>query len=208
MGAVTISTRVRNFCTAISHRVSCFIALHEDAEAIVQHCPTTRAAYDRLDRPDRRQCPPTNLSPITRSEPFSHKILSEMNTPGDQTYIDGFPALAAFIASDPDRSTFIYKRFNRLASRNLLIIQSELADMQSQLDAFDREDWARYQSRGPGYQAALLDLQSWEAYKTTHGPHSDRLKLVAEIRSTLKEYRKYMNRPKSRTLLAAKSKHF
>lgn len=116
-----------------------------------------------------------------------------MNPPGDQAYIDGFPALATFIASDPDRSTFIYKRFDRLASRNLLILQSELADMQSQLDAFDREDWARYQSRGPGYRAALQDLQSWEAYKTTHGPESDRLKLVAEIKRTLKEYRKYMN---------------
>lgn len=111
----------------------------------------------------------------------------------DQTYIDGFPALAAFIASDPDRSTFIYKRFDRLASRNLLILQSELAEMQSQLDAFDREDWAKYQNRGPGYQAALQDLQSWEAYKATHGPESDRLKLIREIRKTMKEYSKHIH---------------
>lgn len=111
----------------------------------------------------------------------------------DQTYIDGFPALAAFIASDPDRSTFIYKRFDRLASRNLLILQSELAEMQSQLDAFDREDWAKYQNRGPGYQAALQDLQSWEAYKATNGPESDRLKLIREIRKTMKEYSKHIN---------------
>lgn len=65
--------------------------------------------------------------------------------------------------------------------------------MQSQLDAFDREDWATYQNRGPGYQDALQALQSWEAYKTTHGPDSNRLKLVEKIRRTLKEYRKYMN---------------
>lgn len=101
------------------------------------------------------------------------------------------------MASDPDRSTFIYKRFNRLASRNLLILQSELAEMQSELDAFDREDWAIYQDRGPGYQAALHDLQSWEAYKATHGPNSDRLKLVSDIRRTLKEYRKYLDRLKN-----------
>lgn len=111
-----------------------------------------------------------------------------MNSAGTQAYIDGFPALAAFIASDPDRSTFIYKRFDRLASRNILILQSELADMQSQLDAFDREDWARYQNRGPGYRAALQELQSWESYKSTHGQDSDRLRLMKEIRSTLKEY--------------------
>jgi hypothetical protein len=115
-----------------------------------------------------------------------------MKPPGDQAYIDGIPALAAFIASDPDRSTFIYKRFDRLASRNLLVLQSELAEMQSQLDAFDREDWARYQNRGPGYQAALQDLQSWEAYKATHGLESDRLKLIRDIRRTLKEYSKYI----------------
>lgn len=107
---------------------------------------------------------------------------------GNQAYIDGFPALAAFIASDPDRSTFIYKRFDRLASRNLLTLQSELADMQSQLDAFDREDWARYQNRGLGHLAALQELQSWESYKSTHGPDSDRLQLMKEIRRTLKGY--------------------
>lgn len=121
-----------------------------------------------------------------------------MNEPGNhQAYIDGFPALAAFIASDPDRSTFIYKRFDRLASRNLLILQGELAEMQSRLDAFDGEDWSRYQNRGPGYQDALQDLQSWQAYKATHGPESDRMRLVLEIRRTLKEYSKHMHRSKS-----------
>lgn len=122
-----------------------------------------------------------------------------MNPPGNQVYIDGFPALAAFIASDSDRSTFLYKRFDRLASRNLLILQNDLAEMQSQLDAFDREDWARYQTRGPVYQGALQELQSWEAYKAAHGPKSDRLKLFAELRKTVREYRKYMNQTISRT---------
>lgn len=126
-----------------------------------------------------------------------------MDSPGSQAYIDGFPALAAFIASDPDRSTFIYKRFDRIASRNLLILQSELAEMQSRLDVYDKEDWAKYQGRGPGYQDALHDLQSWEAYKATHGPESDRLKLVAEIRRTLKEYSKYKDRHKSRIIFDA-----
>lgn len=111
-----------------------------------------------------------------------------MSSPTEQAYIDGFPALASFIASDPDRSTFIYKRFDRLAARNLLILQDELAEMQSQLDNFDREDWATYETRGPGYQSALRDLQSWEAYKATHGLDSDRIKLVMKIRKALNEY--------------------
>lgn len=134
----------------------------------------------------------TLISIIVRTDPFSQETLWTMSPPRDQAYIDGFPALAAFIASDPDRSTFIYKRFDRLASRNLLILQSELAEMQSQLDALDMEDWAKYQTRGPGYQAALQDLQNWQAYKATHGPESDRLKLIKGIRKTLKEYSKHL----------------
>lgn len=114
-----------------------------------------------------------------------------MNLTNEQVYIDGFPALANFIASDPDRSTFIYKRFDRLAARNLLILQDELAKMQSQLDHFDREDWATYETRGPGYQSALRNLQSWEAYKVTHGLDSDRVKLVMNIRKSLSEYSEY-----------------
>ena len=35
-------------------------------------------------------------------------------------YVKGYPSLAAFIASDADRSTQIYRRFDRLAARNLL----------------------------------------------------------------------------------------
>lgn len=135
-----------------------------------------------------------NIANILPTVPFAAYLGSHiMDALETQSYIDGFPALASFIASDPDHSTFIYKRFDRLASRNLLILQSELAEMQSQLDAFDQEDWARYQSRGPGYQTALNDLQSWEAYKATHGSNSARLNLVNEIRRTMKEYREQIH---------------
>jgi hypothetical protein len=39
-----------------------------------------------------------------------------------------------------ERSTAIFKRFDRLAARNLLYIQSELAELQAKLDEFDRQD--------------------------------------------------------------------
>jgi hypothetical protein len=50
----------------------------------------------------------------------------------------GYPQYAAFIATDPDGSTTVYRRFDRLAARNLLYLESELADLevkQNQLDA-------------------------------------------------------------------------
>lgn len=108
---------------------------------------------------------------------------------GKQTYIDGYPALSAFIASDKDRSTFIYKRFDRLAARNLLVLQDDLAELQSRLDRFDQEDWERYKSRGRDSLAALQDLQNWESYEATNGPGLDRMKVFTEIRRTLKKYR-------------------
>jgi hypothetical protein len=55
-------------------------------------------------------------------------------------HLDGFPSLAAFIASDRDRSTLIYKRFDELAARNLLYLQSELAELHAKQRAFDQED--------------------------------------------------------------------
>ncbi|KAF2866287.1 hypothetical protein BDV95DRAFT_598925 [Massariosphaeria phaeospora] len=55
-------------------------------------------------------------------------------------YLSGYPSLAAFIASDRDLTTLIYKRFNRLAARHLLHLQSELAELQAQQDQFDQDD--------------------------------------------------------------------
>lgn len=52
----------------------------------------------------------------------------------------GYPSLAAFVASDRDRTTLIYKRFDELAARNLLYLQSELAELQHQQRAFDQVD--------------------------------------------------------------------
>lgn len=56
------------------------------------------------------------------------------------SYLGGYPSLAAFIASDRDKSAAIFKRFDRLAARNLLYLQSELAELEVQLDKFDAED--------------------------------------------------------------------
>lgn len=51
--------------------------------------------------------------------------------------LSGFPSLVAFIASDRDRTTLIYKRFDELAARNLLYLQSELAKLQAQQHLYD-----------------------------------------------------------------------
>jgi hypothetical protein len=56
-------------------------------------------------------------------------------------YLCGFPSLAAFIATDPDQTTAIFSRYRRLGARHILHLQSNLAELQAELDLLDREDW-------------------------------------------------------------------
>jgi len=103
----------------------------------------------------------------------------------EKHYIEGYPSLAAFIASDPDRTTLIFKRFDRLAARNLLHLQSELAKLEAEQDALDK-------------RASAEDMQSkqclrnWEDFSQAAGTdlrQKERLDLAQRIRKVLKEYR-------------------
>ncbi|KAI0870663.1 hypothetical protein GGS24DRAFT_492839 [Hypoxylon argillaceum] len=98
-------------------------------------------------------------------------------THSSEYYVDGYPYLAAFIASDRDGST----TFNRLAARNLLILQSELAELEAKLDYFDKEDG--------GARETLQSLRNWNDYKSRAGGGPERIDLINDIRRTLKEYR-------------------
>lgn len=97
-----------------------------------------------------------------------------------KVYLDGFPSLAHFIASDKDGTSAIFKRFNRLAARNLLILQSELAELEARLDEYDREDQET--------REAKQSLRNWEDYKARNNKDSDRMKLLEKIKTTLKDY--------------------
>lgn len=51
-----------------------------------------------------------------------------------------FPSLTEFIASDADHTSLVFKRFDKLAARNLLYLQSELAELQARQNEFDAQD--------------------------------------------------------------------
>lgn len=125
--------------------------------------------------------------PAYRGKCDTQQRTFSMTRPETHICIQGFPSLAAFIASDRDRSTLIYKRFDRLAARNLLILQSELAELQSRLDAYDQSDWKQYQQGGPA-ALPLENLQDWGSYKAAYGPETDRMKLLVDIKRVLREY--------------------
>src|SRR5580692_1771025 len=51
----------------------------------------------------------------------------------------GYPQYAALIASDKDKSTTVYRQFDRLAARNLLYLETELAELEARQDSLDKE---------------------------------------------------------------------
>jgi hypothetical protein len=101
-------------------------------------------------------------------------------------YIKGYASLAAFIAEDRDKSTAIFRRFDRLSARNLLYLQSELAELEAKQDAFDKEDF----KAGTEEKASA---RSWPIFKQraeeNNKREKERMDLVKEIRGKIKEYR-------------------
>lgn len=100
----------------------------------------------------------------------------------------GYPSLAAFIASDRDRTTFIYKRFDELAARNLLYLQSELAELNCKQREFDQEDVVA-DMHTKQCARNFIDFQNAASPANGDMKQKERWKLTRQVRETLKEYR-------------------
>lgn len=116
--------------------------------------------------------------------------LDEETQAGSIRPLDGFPSLANFIASDHDRSSLTFRRFDELSARNLLYLQSELSGLQFQLAKYDAED----SSFEHGDLQSRKCAMNWEAFKDAArvpgSKQEKRMKLVMEIRRLMKEYSK------------------
>jgi hypothetical protein len=104
------------------------------------------------------------------------------------SYLTGYPSLANFVSSDRDQTSAIFKRFGRLAARNLLHLQSELAELQAKQDDLDELERCgdmpskQYSRNWPEFcQAALVNDRQRQR------------KDVAEaIKVAMKEYSEYV----------------
>jgi hypothetical protein len=99
---------------------------------------------------------------------------------------DGYPALANWIARDPDSETYVFRKFSRLGARNLLHLQSHLITLEYEIDQLDDE--AR---RSDDYEARQSSRR-WETL-TKHAedskrPEKERLEKAKELEIKLKEY--------------------
>lgn len=99
-------------------------------------------------------------------------------------FINGFPSVASFMASDPDRSLSIYPSFYKLSSRSLMYLEAELFELQHQQEVMDIQD-----SYGNG--DTLQSFRSWKQLRNkTDSRSMERKSLIRDIQSAVKEYRR------------------
>lgn len=52
---------------------------------------------------------------------------------------DGYPALGAWVARDPDDESFVFRKFDRLGARNILHLQGRLIALENEIDRLDED---------------------------------------------------------------------
>ncbi|KAI0021091.1 hypothetical protein F4780DRAFT_298916 [Xylariomycetidae sp. FL0641] len=113
----------------------------------------------------------------------------------DREPIDGFPRVAYTINSiDNDKTATIYRRFDRLSARNLLLMEAEIAELEALLDRYDNEDLQRrYDHKVMNSHADWAHFEQLAGAKTntdeyTNPDQAKRMALCLKIRGKLKEY--------------------
>jgi len=101
--------------------------------------------------------------------------------------IEGFADVVRWIALDPDNETFICRKFDELAARNLFYLQSKLLCLQKQLNELDKSD-------ANSDDMNLKDARrTWETLTQRYDAGNEevqvRMDLIVKIRAKLKEYR-------------------
>ncbi|KAK2761714.1 hypothetical protein FQN54_001542 [Arachnomyces sp. PD_36] len=101
---------------------------------------------------------------------------------------DGYPSLAAWIARDPDNEAFVFRKFDRLAARNILHLQSRLIALEKEIDDLDEA------ARRSSDLEARESSRRWETLMQNaeiHGrPEKRRVEKMDELNGRLREYYK------------------
>jgi hypothetical protein len=108
--------------------------------------------------------------------------------------INGFPRVADKIASDPDKTTTIYRRFDRLSARNLLFLEAEIAELEARQNKYDADDLLA------ANQVVIECHSDWRKFqryanekdqngRQTQPNQTEKMELALKIKEKLKEYR-------------------
>jgi hypothetical protein len=90
------------------------------------------------------------------------------------------------MSSTKNGSCFVLKRFDRLAARNLLYYEQELACLQMKVDEMDAEDYrdvSDFEAR-----QCVQDWESFQAMAQEPGRQQERWETHKKVRQTLHEY--------------------
>lgn len=101
--------------------------------------------------------------------------------------LPGYPSFAHFVSQDGDAA--IYRRYESLSARNILYLQSELHELEGQLEGLDAADVKErdFDDDEPRKIARL-----WHRYARADNERALRHRaLQAKIRAKIKEYRMY-----------------
>ena len=100
--------------------------------------------------------------------------------------LEGYPSFAQFIATDSDAA--IYRKYGHLSARNLLYLQSELHELEAQLQQLDLED-----AKDINNEAAQKVAREWVHCNDPNNQAACRHKVLQEkIRLKVREYRTHM----------------
>jgi hypothetical protein len=99
---------------------------------------------------------------------------------------EGFAAVSEWIALDPDNETFIFRKFDRLAARNLLYLQARITMLEKKLEELDKQVT---ESKNMAVKDAARTWEQLVKQDSEGEEHARRhMKLVAEMKEALKEY--------------------
>lgn len=101
--------------------------------------------------------------------------------------LDGYPTFARFIAKDPDAA--IYRKFESLSARNLLYQQSQLNDLEGQLEELDSKD-ATEKAVDINNEAGERVARDWQHFAHDDNDRAElRRELQEKIKRHITEYR-------------------
>jgi hypothetical protein len=113
---------------------------------------------------------------------------TENNLP-TTTPVPGYSSWADFLASDRDHCAAIHRRFGYLAALDLLLYESELSELEKELDTLHKADYAKRED-----DHGARDFKAF--LSQAEDPDSDTFKrwqLLLKIRTVLKQYRGYLH---------------
>jgi hypothetical protein len=103
----------------------------------------------------------------------------------------GFARVANKIASDADKTTTIYRRFDELSARNLLFYQAEIAELEERQREYDAADWHAKDEVSISCQS---DWSEFVKYSEGAGDEirkreGEKMELAMRVRERIEKYR-------------------